>query len=105
MDHPAITIDPTTVFKTGIRDSRTEYRRSIHAEFSRESASACVTACFNRLIPSLEDACRRLQQPEHQQTGLWDLYCCDSVNCGVYIGDIGQSRELLRDFKSLATLL
>lgn len=61
------------------------------AEFGRENASACVTACFEELLPNVEDACRQLQQPEYQRTRLWDLYCCDSINCGVYIGNIGES--------------
>ncbi|KAI1426264.1 hypothetical protein F5Y12DRAFT_289071 [Xylaria sp. FL1777] len=73
------------------RGPRGVYRRSSPAEFGRENASACVTACFEEFIPDVEDACRQLQQPEYQRTHLWDLYCCDSINCGVYIGSIGQS--------------
>ncbi|KAI0431364.1 hypothetical protein F5Y09DRAFT_198208 [Xylaria sp. FL1042] len=70
---------------------RVVYRRSSPAEFGRENASACVTACFKEFIPNVENACRQLQQPEKQRTYLWDLYCCDSIDCGVYIGNIGQS--------------
>ncbi|KAI0806537.1 hypothetical protein GGR55DRAFT_696975 [Xylaria sp. FL0064] len=70
---------------------RVVYRRSSPAEFGRENASACVTACFKVFIPDVENACRQLQQPENQRTYLWDLYCCDSIDCGVYIGNIGQS--------------
>ncbi|KAI0517318.1 hypothetical protein F5B22DRAFT_117592 [Xylaria bambusicola] len=66
-------------------------RRRNPADFGRENASACVTACFEEFIPNVRDACHQLQQPEHRQTYLWDLYCCDSSNCGVYIGGIGQS--------------
>ncbi|KAI1754675.1 hypothetical protein F4782DRAFT_455144 [Xylaria castorea] len=79
------------VRRTAIRYPRTGDRRSGAAEFVKENASACVTACFNELVPNVEDACRQLQQPEHQQTSLWNLYCCDSISCGVYIGGIGQS--------------
>ncbi|KAI0877102.1 hypothetical protein GGS24DRAFT_168805 [Hypoxylon argillaceum] len=77
--------------RTTLRDLRTGYRRSGPAEFGRENASACVTACFDELVPHVEDVCRQLQQPDYQRSRLWDLYCCDSINCGVYIGDIGQS--------------
>ncbi|KAI0436227.1 hypothetical protein F4803DRAFT_242735 [Xylaria telfairii] len=77
--------------RTAIRNPRTGGRRSGAAEFVKENASACVTTCFNELIPNVEDACRQLQQPLYQKTRLWDLYCCDSASCGVYIGDIGQS--------------
>ncbi|KAI0533500.1 hypothetical protein GGR58DRAFT_110419 [Xylaria digitata] len=80
-----------SIHRTTFRDRRARYRRGSPAEFGRTNASACVTACFDRLIPNVEDACRQLQQPEHQRTRLWDLYCCDSINCGVYIGSIGQS--------------
>ncbi|TRX92653.1 hypothetical protein FHL15_006327 [Xylaria flabelliformis] len=80
------------VLGTAIRHPRTGDRRSGAAEFVKENASACVTACFNELIPNVEDACRQLQQPEHQKTRLWNLYCCDSISCGVYIGGAGQSQ-------------
>ncbi|KAJ8130265.1 hypothetical protein O1611_g3365 [Lasiodiplodia mahajangana] len=76
---------------TTIRGPRTEYRRNSPVEFGRENASACVAACFDKLIPNVEDACKELQQSQYQQARLWDLYCCDSINCGVYIGNIGQS--------------
>ncbi|KAI1740524.1 hypothetical protein F4680DRAFT_90719 [Xylaria scruposa] len=76
---------------TTIQYPRTGDRRSGAAEFVKENASACVTACFNELIPNVEDTCRQLQQPEHQKTRLWNLYCCDSISCGVYIGGAGQS--------------
>ncbi|KAI0970724.1 hypothetical protein F4678DRAFT_461857 [Xylaria arbuscula] len=80
-----------TVRRMVFRDSRGVYRRITPSEFSRENASACVTACFEEFIPNVENACRQLQQPEHQRARLWDLYCCDSINCGVYIGNVGQS--------------
>ncbi|KAI0472295.1 hypothetical protein F4859DRAFT_99759 [Xylaria cf. heliscus] len=83
--------DHAVVHRTVIQYPRTGDRRSGAARFVQENASACVTACFNELIPNVEDTCRQLQQPEYQQTRLWDLYCCDSISCGVYIGDIGQS--------------
>src|SRR5438552_2064237 len=73
---------------------RTGYRQGGPADLGRENASACVTACFDELVPNVEDTCRQLQQPDYQRTRLWDLYCCDSLNCGVYIGTLGQSREL-----------
>ncbi|KAI0102395.1 hypothetical protein GGR51DRAFT_289455 [Nemania sp. FL0031] len=76
---------------TTIRDPRTEYRQSSPAEFGRDNAPACVAACFGKLVPNVEDACRELQQPQYQRGRLWDLYCCDSINCGVYIGNTGQS--------------
>ncbi|KAI3338363.1 hypothetical protein F4824DRAFT_77824 [Ustulina deusta] len=79
------------IHRVAFRSPRAVYRRSSPAEFGRENASACVTACFEEFIPNVEDACRQLQQPEYQRTYLWDLYCCDSTNCGVYIGNIGQS--------------
>ncbi|KAI0865513.1 hypothetical protein F4860DRAFT_312897 [Xylaria cubensis] len=79
------------ILGTAIRHPRTGDRRSGAAEFVKENASACVTACFNELIPNVEDACRQLQQPEHQKTRLWNLYCCDAISCGVYIGGAGQS--------------
>ncbi|KAI0451535.1 hypothetical protein F5B21DRAFT_381163 [Xylaria acuta] len=83
--------DYDVVHRTAIRYPRTGDRRSGAAEFVKENASACVTACFNELIPNVGDACRQLQQPEYQQSRLWDLYCCDSISCGVYISAIGQS--------------
>ncbi|KAI1311746.1 hypothetical protein F5Y03DRAFT_391299 [Xylaria venustula] len=85
------TRDHNTVRRMAFRDPRGVYQRITPSEFSRENASACVTACFEEFIPNVEDACRQLQHPEHQRTRLWDLYCCDSVNCGVYIGNVGQS--------------
>ncbi|KAI1128482.1 hypothetical protein F5Y10DRAFT_175289 [Nemania abortiva] len=78
------------VHTAAIQD-RTGDHRSGPADFGRENASACVAACFDELVPNIEDACRQLQRPEYQRTRLWDLYCCDSINCGVYIGNIGQS--------------
>ncbi|KAI1438925.1 hypothetical protein GGR50DRAFT_210927 [Xylaria sp. CBS 124048] len=76
---------------TVIREPGRVYDQGHGTEVRGENASGCVNSCFNELIPSVEDACRQLQQPEYQQTRLWDLYCCDSLNCGVYIGDVGQS--------------
>ncbi|KAJ3567544.1 hypothetical protein NPX13_g6726 [Xylaria arbuscula] len=67
------------------------YRRREPAELGRDSASACVAACFEKFVPNVQDVCRQLQQPNSQRMYLWSLYCCDFVNCGVYIGDIGQS--------------
>ncbi|KAI8634271.1 hypothetical protein F5Y19DRAFT_206892 [Xylariaceae sp. FL1651] len=79
--------------RTVVEDPRARYRRDGPADFGREKASACVTACFGQYIGNrnVEDACRQLQQPENQRTHLWGLYCCDSMNCGVYIGTLGQS--------------
>ncbi|KAI1811527.1 hypothetical protein GGS20DRAFT_588442 [Poronia punctata] len=75
-----------------IEKLETESRRDSPGDFGREAASACVAACFDELIPSVEEACRQLQYPGYaQQKRLWDLYCCDSLNCGVYIGAVGQS--------------
>ncbi|KAH8157404.1 hypothetical protein CIB48_g10843 [Xylaria polymorpha] len=89
--------------RTAIRYPRTGGRRSGAAEFVKENASACVTTCFNELIPNVEDACRQLQQPQYQKTRLWDLYCCDSISCGVYIGDIGQSRPPATNYCAFPT--
>ncbi|KAI1179696.1 hypothetical protein F4777DRAFT_395763 [Nemania sp. FL0916] len=79
------------VHETMTRGSRTGFRRTTPVQFGRENASACVTACFDELVPHVKDACHQLQQPEYQRSRLWDLYCCDSTNCGVYIGNLGQS--------------
>ncbi|KAI2642317.1 hypothetical protein GGS21DRAFT_502047 [Xylaria nigripes] len=78
------------IHSTATRKPRAGYQRG-PTRLRRENASACVNSCFDELITNVEDACRQLQQPEHQKNYLWDLYCCDSVNCGVYIGSIGQS--------------
>ncbi|KAI0390001.1 hypothetical protein F5Y17DRAFT_88427 [Xylariaceae sp. FL0594] len=67
------------------------YRRSSPADFGRGNASACVAACFAEFVPNLEDACHQLQQAQYRTVRLWDLYCCDSLNCGVYIETAGQS--------------
>ncbi|KAI0420381.1 hypothetical protein F5X98DRAFT_26076 [Xylaria grammica] len=91
MDQQADDNNRDTIHRTASRDPKTKHRRHSPAEFGRGNASACVTACFDQLVPSVEDTCRQLQQPEYRQTRLWDLYCCDSINCGVYIGNIGQS--------------
>ncbi|KAI1115434.1 hypothetical protein F5Y14DRAFT_129294 [Nemania sp. NC0429] len=80
-----------TVDRTIVRGPITGHRPNRPVEFGRENASACVAACFEELLPNVEEACRQLQQPEYQRTRLWDLYCCDSINCGVYIGNTGQS--------------
>jgi len=88
-----VSLRDTTRYKTQ------GYRRSGPADFGRGNASACVAACFDEFIPNVEDACRQLQQPGYQQSRLWDLYCCDSLNCGVYIGTVGQSRKLAMEPK------
>jgi hypothetical protein len=98
MDQQADNNDPEIVHRTAVGDPRAGYRRGGRgpAEFGRQNASACVTACFAELIPNVEEACRQLQRPEYQQTHLWEIYCCDSLSCGVYIGigTKGKSREL-----------
>ncbi|KAI0200541.1 hypothetical protein F4808DRAFT_154209 [Astrocystis sublimbata] len=74
-----------------IHTARTKHHHRDAAEAFEKQASACVAACFDRLVPNVEEACRQLQQPVYQQARLWDLYCCDSISCGVYIGESGQS--------------
>ncbi|KAI3327837.1 hypothetical protein HD806DRAFT_519783 [Xylariaceae sp. AK1471] len=91
MGQQAENSDRDIIHMTPIRDPRAGYRRGGPTEFGRENASACVAACFDELVPNVEDTCRQLQQPEYQRTRLWNLYCCDSLNCGVYIGSLGQS--------------
>lgn len=96
---------PDNVDWTIIRDPETGSHQNRPADFGRENASACITACFEELLPNIEDACRQLQQPENQRTRLWDLYCCDSINCGVYIGNTGQSRTCPDDLKDSSIVL
>lgn len=81
--------------RMSFRGSGALYRRRDPAEFGTVNASACVAACFEEFVPNVRDACGQLQQPEYQRMYLWDLYCCDSINCGVYVGNVGQSRESL----------
>ncbi|KAI1819196.1 hypothetical protein F4861DRAFT_159239 [Xylaria intraflava] len=83
--------DRGIIQRTVTRKPRAGYHRHGMVGLRRENASVCVNSCFNELIPNVEAACRQLQRSEHQHALLWDLYCCDSVNCGVYIGNIGQS--------------
>ncbi|KAK5632464.1 hypothetical protein RRF57_008179 [Xylaria bambusicola] len=93
MDQQEDEDDRNAIHKMSFRGSGALYRRRNPADFGRENASACVTACFEEFIPNVQDTCHQLQQPEPRRTKLWDLYCCDSTNCGVYIGGAGQSRE------------
>lgn len=96
--------DRNAVPQTAALRLRAVHRRSAFADFGVENAAACINACFSSLVLNVEDACRRLQQPEYQRASLWDLYCCDSVNCGVYIGNVGQSRKFTQELANTSSL-
>ncbi|KAI1330761.1 hypothetical protein F5Y16DRAFT_396251 [Xylariaceae sp. FL0255] len=74
--------------------STTRKARGHSNEFDRWNAFACVVTCFDQFIGGSDvvEVCESLERsPENQQQELWDLYCCDSIQCGVYIDKTGDS--------------